>query len=208
MARITPIPNVNKEIANLATLEDKDLVIEVSNKNQNALAEVYRRTGAILVATAAKVTKSQQLAEDVVQEVIVRLWNEPEKFDSSRGTLKAFLLVQTHRRAIDLVRSEVARTKRQEKVASFKETKSTRFEDMVVDQVQMRSILIALAHLTEAERMAIELAYFHGYTYTEVAKILREPDGTIKSRIRTGLRKIRETLEREVSRDGVQDDSH
>ncbi len=146
MARITPLPNVNKEIANLATLEDKDLVREVSNKNQDALAEVYRRTGAILVATAAKVTKSQPLAEEVVQEVIVKLWNEPEKFDSTRGTLKAFLLVQTHRRAIDLVRSEVARTKRQEKVASFKENESTRFEDMVVDQVQMQSILIALAN--------------------------------------------------------------
>ncbi len=208
MARITPLPKTNKEVAQLSILDDNELVQEVIKRDQGALAEVYRRTGAILVATAAKVTKSQQLAEEVVQEVIVKLWNEPEKFDASRGSLKAFLLVQTHRRAIDLVRSEVARTKRQERVASFKENESTRFEDMVVDQVQMRSILIALANLTEAERMAIELAYFHGYTYTEVAKILREPDGTIKSRIRTGLRKIKETLEREKSRDGVQDDSH
>ncbi|MDA8197258.1 MAG: sigma-70 family RNA polymerase sigma factor [Actinomycetota bacterium] len=208
MARITPLPKTNKEVAQLSILDDNELVQEVIKRDQGALAEVYRRTGAILVATAAKVTKSQQLAEEVVQEVIVKLWNEPEKFDASRGSLKAFLLVQTHRRAIDLVRSEVARTKRQERVASFKENESTRFEDMVVDQVQMRSILIALANLTEAERMAIELAYFHGYTYTEVAKILREPDGTIKSRIRAGLRKIKETLEREKSRDGVQDDSH
>ena len=178
------------------SMSDLELILAVRSRDQLALREIFRRHSPLLVATATKVTKSRTLAEEIVQEIMTRMWQEPEKFDSSRGSIRAFLLVQTHRRSIDIIRSESARSRREEKVNLMDRVIETPIDEAVVEKVQMRSLLVALAHLTEGERLAIELAYFHGHTYHEVAKILREPDGTVKSRIRTGLRKIRETLER------------
>ena len=118
------------------------------------------------------------LAEEVVQEVFLRLWNDPERYDPSRGTLRSYLLAQTHGRSVDLLRSEGARRAREER-----EARAT------AEQVRR-----AVEKLPAPERQCIALAYFGGHTYREVAARLDEPEGTVKSRIRSGLKRLRHEL--------------
>ncbi len=126
--------------------------------------------------------------------------------EPNRGSLRSFLLVQVHRRSINAVRSESSRTRREEIIEPTDHKPDLGFADQIVEQVQMKSLMVSLANLGEGERLAIGLAHFHGHTYHEVAAILDEADGTVKSRIRTGLRKITEALEE--SRLAEQDDHY
>ena len=206
MDKVSPGRDLGNQAFDYAEASDATLMAQVSLRDQLALAEVFRRNASLLVATATKVTKSRTLAEEIVQEVMVKLWNESDKFEPTRGTLRSFLLVQVHRRGIDAVRSESARSRREEKVEVMDRKTDLGFAERVVEQVEMESLMLSLANLSVGERLAIELAYFHGYTYHEVAAILHEADGTVKSRIRTGLRKLRETLEK--SRLGEQDGTY
>ena len=204
MVKLSSGRAVDNKAFDYAGAGDDELAERVKARDQLGLAEIFRRNASILVATATKVTRSRTLAEEIVQEVMVKLWNEIDKFDSSRGSLRAFLLVQVHRRSIDVVRSESSRGRREEKAELLDRKAEAPLAEMVVEQLHMKSIMVSLANLSDGERAAIELAYFGGHTYHEVAQILNEADGTIKSRIRTGLRKIRETLE--SSQLGEQDD--
>jgi RNA polymerase sigma-70 factor (ECF subfamily) len=130
----------------------------------------------------------------VVQEVFLRLWNEPEKFDPERGSLRAFLLAQTHGRSVDLVRAESARRAREERDARRSVTADRDLEREVWELTLHEHVRDALTELNDGERKAIELAYFGGHTYREVADLLGEPEGTVKSRIRTGLGRMRDAL--------------
>lgn len=188
------------------SLGDTELVEAVKSGNRAGLEEIFRRNCSILVATATKITRSRPHAEEIVQEIFVKFWRDPSLYNADRGSLRSFLLVQTHRRSIDMIRSESARSKREERVRTLQSSSKETLEDLVVERLGMQPLKIAMAKLTDDERIAIELAYIHGHTYREVAMILRIPDGTIKSRIRTGLRKIKGTLE--LSRLGEQDDNN
>ena len=129
-----------------------------------------------------------------MQEVFLRLWNEPERFDPARGSLRSFLLANTHGRAVDLVRAETARRSREERDARRTPGPSYDLEREVWGLTLASHVREALGSLSDDERTAIELAYFGGHTYREVASLLDTPEGTIKSRIRTGLGRLRETL--------------
>jgi len=129
-----------------------------------------------------------------VQEVFVRLWNQPEKFDPERGALRSFLLAQCHGRAVDLLRSETSRRAREERDALRTAEAGYDLEREVLDITAAEQVKRALDRLTDDERKAIELAYLGGHTYREVAAMLREPEGTVKSRIRSGLKKMRVDL--------------
>ncbi len=133
-------------------------------------------------------------AEEIVQEVFVRLWNEPERFDPDRGSLRSFLLAQTHGRAVDLLRSDTARRNREDRDARAAAEAGYDVEHEVWDLAVADQVREAVVALPEEERRAIELAYFGGRTYREVAAELGAPEGTIKSRIRAGLRRMRAVL--------------
>jgi RNA polymerase sigma-70 factor (ECF subfamily) len=140
------------------------------------------------------VLANHQLADEVTQEVFLDLWNHPERFDPRRGTLRTFLLTRTHGRAVDVVRSEAARQRREER--HVRDDAATR-EDVdlfAADLLTVEQVRRAMALLSDGEREAIELAYFGALSYREVAATLAVPEGTIKSRIRTGLRHLRDTL--------------
>jgi len=173
---------------------DAQLVVSVGRFRQDALAEAYRRHAGASFGLALRILGSRPLAEDVVQEVFLRLWNDPEKFDPARGSLRAFLLAQTHGRSVDLVRAESARRAREERDARRTAESGYDLEREVEDLALAEHVRDALDQLGESERAAIELAYFGGHSYREVANLLGEPEGTVKSRIRVGLRRLRDSL--------------
>ena len=162
--------------------------------SNEALAEVYRRHGGPIYGLAKRLLKNPDHAEEVVQEVLLRLWKNPEKFDSDRGSLRSYLLSHAHGRSVDLIRSESARRIREERDARLTAESGMSLEEEVWEMALADHIRTALQELDESERRAIELAYFGGYTYREVAQMLETPEGTIKSRIRTGLKRLNGAL--------------
>jgi RNA polymerase sigma-70 factor (ECF subfamily) len=178
----------------LTTASDAVLVVAISRYRQDALAEAYRRHAGAVLALARRLLVDAMLAEEVVQEVFLRLWNQPEKFDPERGALRSYLLTQCHGRSVDLLRSETSRRVREERDARRTAESGYDLEHEVVDLTMAERVKEALELLPEGERQAIALAYFGGHTYREVAELLHEPEGTIKSRIRSGLRRLHSDL--------------
>jgi RNA polymerase sigma-70 factor (ECF subfamily) len=178
----------------IGEVSDAQLVTSIARYNEIALAEVYRRHGGAVFGLARRVLNNASEAEDVTQEVFLRLWNKPDRFDPSRGTLRSFLLTQTHGRAVDAVRSLNARRHRESRDVQRTATAEYDMQHEVWDLALADQVARALGDLPEEERRAIELAYFEGRTYVEVADLLGQPEGTVKSRIRNGMRRMRTLL--------------
>ncbi len=187
-------PNTDRMLPLLTSASDPSLVVAIGRFREDALAEVYRRHAGAVFGLARRVLHDGTRAEEVVQEVFLRLWNDPERFDSERGSLRSFLLAQTHGRAVDLLRSDSSRTRREEREARAAATAGYDIEREVWDLAVADRVKQAVAVLPDDERKAIELAYFGGHTYREVAEVLGAPEGTVKSRIRVGLKRMRSGL--------------
>jgi RNA polymerase sigma-70 factor (ECF subfamily) len=175
----------------LQDTSDAALVVAIGRWREDALAEAYRRHAGAVYGLARRVLNDPAIAEEIVQEVFLRLWNTPEKFDPERGSLRSFLLAQGHGRAVDLLRADVSRRQREERDARQTAESGYDIEHEVWDLALADQVKEAMSALPEDERRAIQLAYFGGHTYREVAIALGTPEGTVKSRIRTGLRRLR-----------------
>ncbi len=192
-------------VADLHQASDANLVVAVGRWHQQALAEIYRRHGGAVHGLARRVLRSDPPAEEITQEVFLDLWNRPEKFDAERGTLRSYLLARTHGKAVDLVRAEVARRRREERTSRETATAGYDIDHEVWDMAVADQVQEALGALPDELRHPIQLAYFGGHTYREVARILEEPEGTVKSRIRSGLGRLRAGLaERGVAPAGAE----
>jgi RNA polymerase sigma-70 factor, ECF subfamily len=184
----------NEVRPDLRNASDDRLVLAIARWRDDALAEVYRRHAGPAFALARRLLWDSGVAEEIVQEVFVKLWHEPERFDPARGTLRSFLLAQTHSRSVNMLRSETARRRREEREARTTAEAGYDLEHEVGDILVAEHVREALSEIPEVERKPIELAYFGGHSYREVAQLLGEPEGTVKSRIRAGLNRMHRTL--------------
>lgn len=175
----------------ISRMTDANLVVAIARWRQEALAEAYRRHGGGVFGLARHLLGDGESAKDIAQEVFLRLWKQPEGFDPSRGSLRSYLLAQTHGRSVDVIRSETACRGREERDVRTAMPVIDDIERQVEDLAMGAQVREALAELPEAERRAVTLAYLAGNTYREVARLLGEPEGTVKSRIRSGLRRLR-----------------
>lgn len=172
-------------------LDDPALASAVVATRPEALQEAYRRHALAVWGTARRVLGDSTAAEDVVQEVFWRLWSRPRAYDPTRGTLRGWLLGQAHSRAVDVLRSDVARKRREERDARRRpDTVHPGVEPLVVEEALAHRVRVAVGELPSGERQAVTLAYYGGHSYRQVATLLAEPEGTVKGRIRAGLRRV------------------
>ena len=177
-----------------ARTDDVGLVIAIARYNADAFAEAYRRHAGAVFGLAQRLLWERPLAEELVQEIFLRLWEQPDRFDQARGSLRSFLLMDAHARCVDRIRSDSRRKEREERSARAEMVTDYDLDLEAHDLDVSEQVRDVMDSLSDGERRAIELAYFGGHTYREVARILEQPEGTIKSRIRTGLTRLRTQL--------------
>lgn len=177
----------------LAHLSDEALVALVARGDEPALAELYDRVGRIAFGLAFRVLRDQRLAEDAVQEAFLAVWRGAATFQAERAKARSWVLMLVHRRAVDIVRREERRPSATGEEPVGAATASA--EDEAWLGLERTRIQDALGRLPDAQREALELAYYGGLSQSELAERLGQPLGTIKSRMFTGLTRMRELLE-------------
>ena len=182
----------------LAHLSDEALVALVARSDESALAELYDRVGGTAYGLAYRVLRDEALAEDAVQEAFLGLWRSAGSFIPERAKASTWILTLVHRRAVDLVRREQRR--RAEPLEGTPEPAVGSAEEAAWLRLDRERVQGALARLPDQQREAIELAYYGGYTQSELADRLGQPIGTIKSRMFAGLTRLRELLEDDTER--------
>jgi RNA polymerase sigma-70 factor (ECF subfamily) len=178
---------------------DEMIVARLVAGDDSALGIAYERHGGFVYSLARRVTGADDAARDITQDVFTFLWKEPERVDFERGTLRAYLGVVTHRKAVSDVRSTARRREREARVSVAAGRAATEPHVDVVENDARRwragRLRDFVLSLPAEQRAALELAYFEGCTYREVAERLAIPEGTAKSRLRLALSRLRTMLE-------------
>jgi RNA polymerase sigma-70 factor, ECF subfamily len=176
-----------------AHLSDEALVALVGRSDDQALAELYDRFGRVAYGLALRILRDEALAEDAVQEAFLTAWRRADTFMPERAKASTWLLTLVHRRAVDLVRREERR--RAEPIEAAGEPAGEGpADDTVWLRFERERVQAALARLPDQQREALELAYYGGFTQSELAERLGQPVGTIKSRMFSGLGRLRDLL--------------
>lgn len=171
-----------------------NLLSRAGRGDQAAFAQLYDALAPLLHGIVLKVLRDPAHSDEVTQEAFVELWRLAPRYDASRGSVRSWATTLAHRRAIDRVRSEQAARDRSEHDAQKRSVESPDVADQVVATIEASRVRKALERLTEMQRHAVELAYFGGHTYREVAVLLNVPEGTVKTRIRDGMIRLRDEL--------------
>lgn len=175
------------------TLEE--LIAAASRGDERAFAELYDQTSARVYGMVLRVIRDPAQSAEVTQDIYLEVWRQSARFDAGKGSVLPWLLMIAHRRAVDRVRSAQSTVVRDDKYALLHEERPY---DSVSEQVQTsldgQRVRKVLGDLTPAQREAVTLAYFGGYTHSEVAELLKVPLGTVKTRIRDGLIRMRDAL--------------
>ena len=172
-----------------------DLLKACGRGDQSAFARLYDATSGRIVGLAVRVVRDPAQAEEVAQEAFLEIWKTSGRFDPAKGSPLGWLLTIVHRKAVDRVRSAEASTRRD---TTYHQRNQPVEHDSTAEaataSLEARRVRQALTGLTSVQREALELAYFGGYTHTEVATMLELPVGTAKTRIRDGLIRLRDTM--------------
>ena len=189
----------SEPFVDMSAVSDADLITLVTRGDQDALEMLYERYSRAVYSFSLRIVGDAQVAEEILQEVFVRAWQQGGSFQAARGSLITWLLSITHNLSIDEVRRRKRRPQKADAeepetiLASLPDEGSDVEEEVWLSSLRV-SIQDALQQLPAAQREAIELAYFQGLTQREIADVLGEPLGTIKTRMRLGMLKLREQL--------------
>lgn len=180
------------------SVTDVTLLERIAEGRSDALTALYDRFGRPAYSLARRVCADESLAEDVVQEVFLIIWREPRRFDPARGAVSSWLLTLVHHRAVDAVRREATRRRHSVRPSEDGEEWSVPVgpgaDVAALEAVAAGHVRDALAKLPREQREALALAYFGGYTQREVASLVNVPLGTVKSRMFSGMAKLRDLL--------------
>jgi len=180
-------------------LDDASVIRAMQAGERNAVAVLYDRYGSAAYGLALRITSDATMAEDAVQDAFVSMWQQAERFDPDRGQVRSWLLTIVHHKAIDAARRRTRRAERaltvesEQFVASYGNPAEQAERSMEASAVRE-----AIAHIPEEQRRTIEMAYFMGLTHVEIAEEMGVPTGTVKSRLRIGLEKMRDYLRPKV----------
>jgi RNA polymerase sigma-70 factor (ECF subfamily) len=188
-----PPPERSKAPRELAHLSDEALLSLVASSDDGALAELYDRFGRVAYGLALRILRDDALAQDAVQEAFLAVWRSADRFLAERAKASTWILTLVHRRAVDLVRREERRRGEPLEHAPEPASASTA-EDEATLGFQRRVVQEALRQLPPEQREALELGYYGGLTQSQLAEHLGQPLGTVKSRMFTGLARLRDLL--------------
>ena len=174
---------------------DRALHVGVTQGDEASFGEIYRRHSSITYTIAVRLLRDAAAAEEVVQDCFVALWDHPYRFDPNRGELRPYLVRLTHSRAIDRLRSDTRRTAREDRHERERSGTDADIEREVWEIIRAEIVRDAMASLSPGERDALQLAYFEGLSYRDVAAVSGVAEGTVKGRIRAGLAKLGDWLD-------------
>jgi RNA polymerase sigma-70 factor (ECF subfamily) len=173
----------------------EDLLVLTARGDQQAFKAFYDQVAGAVFGLVRRVVRDPAQSEEVTQEVLVEVWRTASRFDPSRGSARSWVLAMAHRRAVDRVRSAQSASDRDDRAGRQAQQRPY---DEVAEKVETRleqeQVRRGMATLTELQREAVTLAYYGGYTYREVAELLDVPLGTVKTRLRDGLIRLRDYL--------------
>jgi RNA polymerase sigma-70 factor (ECF subfamily) len=183
-------------IASDLDAESDDALLEaIRGRDEQAIAALYDRYSRIAFGMAYRVLGERGAAEDVVQEAFLSLWRRAESFETTRGSVRTWLLSIVHHRAIDRLRGTSGRTRQDAAIDDFERVLAVEDPWREVSQVIQRETLQrVIAVLPQAQRQTVEMAYFDGYTQQEIATAMEVPVGTVKGRLRLAMQRMRSLL--------------
>ncbi len=195
MSGLASVPSGDSSSGGTDAPDLGELLRRSSRGDEAAFAELYDATSARVYGLVLRVVRDPAQAQEVTQEVFLETWRTASRFDAQRGSAISWILTISHRKGVDRVRSAEAASRRD---TSYHQTNHTVAHDTTAESaatvIEGQRVRQAMADLTVAQRTALELAYFGGYTHTEVATMLDLPVGTAKTRIRDGLIRLRDTM--------------
>jgi RNA polymerase sigma-70 factor, ECF subfamily len=172
-----------------------DLLSRTARGDEDAFADLYDAVAGTVYGMVLRVLRDPAQSEEVTQEVLVEVWRQASRYSSERGSVRAWVLTMAHRRAVDRVRSAQARSDREERVGrSGAERPFDEVSEAVEYRLEAEQVRRALGVLTDLQREAVTLAYYGGYTHREVSELLDVPLGTVKTRLRDGLIRLRDEM--------------
>jgi RNA polymerase sigma-70 factor, ECF subfamily len=192
-------------MADIRNLADEEAMQLVQDGNARAFELIYDRHGGPAFSLAYRMVGNRVTAEDITQEAFLSIWRSRLRYDQARGSVRTWVLGIVHNRAIDALRRNVVHDRRRETMEGIEERHEAkeRTDVEAARREEARSIRTALDTLPDDQRRTIELAYFGGFSHSQIADLLNEPIGTVKGRMRLGLEKMRRQLSNSFATGGA-----
>jgi len=183
-------------VADIRNLADEEVMQLVGDGDPRAFELLYDRHGGAAFSLAYRMVGKRVTAEDIVQEAFLSIWRSRMRYDQARGSVRTWVLGIVHNRGVDALRRGAVHDRRRETMEGVEERQEApeRTDVEAVRREEARSVRSALDELPDDQRRTIELAYFGGYSHSQIADLLGEPIGTVKGRMRLGLDKLRRQL--------------